>query len=88
MALAARRGFVASLAVGRSSVFPLLHRFFRDRSPRCLPVKARRAESSLRCGPHHPALASLTASPSPPRFFAGDELRKDGGNGDQPRSLC
>jgi len=29
----------------------------------------------------------LTASPRRLRFFAGDELRKDGGNGDQPRSL-
>ena len=37
---------VASLAVGRVSVFPLLHRLSRDRSRRCLAVKARRAVSS------------------------------------------
>ena len=31
------------------------------------------------CGPHQPSASSLTASPPLARFFAGDELRKDGG---------
>ena len=39
------------------------------------------------CGPHQPCASSLTATPSLARLFAGDELRKDGGNSDQPRSL-
>ena len=65
--------------IGRCSSFPKSIAFSRDRSPQCLAVKARRAESSLRCGPHQPCASSLTASPSLARFFAGDELRKDGG---------
>src|SRR3569623_2533864 len=66
-ALAARRWFVASLAVGRSSVFPLLHRWSRDRSRRCLAVKARRAVySPAAAGRTNPARVSLTASPRRP----------------------
>jgi hypothetical protein len=71
VALAARRGSGAQVligsVVGRSSVFPLLHRFSRDRSRRCLAVKARRAVSSpAAAGRTHPALVSLTASPRRP----------------------
>jgi len=67
-ALAARRGSGAQVligsVVGRSSVFPLLHRWSRDRSRRGLAVKARRAVSSpAAAGRTHPALVSLTASP-------------------------
>jgi len=86
----ARRAALVSahpLAIGRCSSFPKFIAFSRDRSPRCLAVKARRAESSLRCGPHQPCASPLTASPSLARFFAGDELRKDGGKQDRPRSL-
>jgi len=79
-ALAARRWFQRiPWPIGRCSSFPKFIAFSRDLSPQCLAVKARRAESSQRCGPHQPCASSLTASPSPARFFAGDELRKDGG---------
>ena len=47
----------------------------------CGAWPSRRAGPSPRCtaGRTNPALASLTASPSLARFFAGNELRKDGG---------
>jgi hypothetical protein len=38
-------------------------------------------------GRPNPALIPLTATQQWLRSFAGDELRKDGGNGDRPGSL-
>jgi len=59
-ALAARPWVRRSPGRGRVSVFPLLHRWCRDRSRRCLAVKARRAVSSpAAAGRTNPALVSL-----------------------------
>ena len=82
-ALAARRGSGASLVfVARCPGLRLSLSFITDPA-----TVARGACPSRRAGPSPrlwlraaplPALASLTASPSLARVFAGDELRKDG----------
>lgn len=93
-ALAARRGSVASLVIhGRWPAIRLSppSSLSRDRSPRRLAVKARRAVSSpAAAGRTNPCASSLTASPRRPgssrAMNSGKTVTHDG-HGDPPRSL-
>ena len=87
----ARRAALVSahlLALRPLIVFPFLHRSSRDRGPRCLAVKARRAVSSASaCGPHQPCASSLTARPRGPGFSRAMNSGKTAANRDRPRSM-